>query len=208
MATNIKFITVVALIYATTVYWSCNKSILGCTESSYSFQLNAKAYPDKDTINVGDTIWIEINSPDVFTDQRSNMSINFSNSNNLDTYVSLIKLISVSPVQFAGAISQFKFNLISGTEIPNRLAVTDTIQKSFKINDVNGIYMLKIGIIPQSNGIFSFNLGNPAGVYRNGNSCPKADFFIRLTNTNQHYYLHPNGAGVQPGGSDYYFYVH
>lgn len=35
----------------------------GCAEIKYSFNINCKAYPDKDSINVGDTIWIEIKAP-------------------------------------------------------------------------------------------------------------------------------------------------
>ncbi len=199
-----KVIAVVVLIYATTVYSACKKNILGCTESNYSFKLDAQVYPDRDTINIGDTIWVEVNSPEVFTDQISNQQINFSNANNLGTDMGFGKLISVSPIQKAYAVNDFNFVLLEGKEItsPNPQLI-----KEYLFSDINGRYKFKLGVIPKSSGTYSFNLGNAVHVYRNGNSCPKADFQMQLIQTNQHYYLYPGGSGVMPTGADYYFYV-
>jgi hypothetical protein len=204
MGTNIKLITVAAFIYATTVYSSCKKHILGCAESNYSFILNAKIFPDRDTVNINDTIWVEINSPDVFTDQISNQTVNFNDAYNLGTDMGFGKLINVSPVQKAYAVNDFNFVLLEGKEItsPNPELI-----KEFLFPDINGRYKFKLGVIPKSSGSYSFNLGNAVHVYRNGNSCPKADFQMQLIQTNQHYYLYPGGSGVTPAGSDYYFYV-
>jgi hypothetical protein len=204
MGTSIKIFAVVAFIYATTVYSACKKRIFGCTESSYSFVLNAKIYPDWDTVNTGDIIWVEIDSPTTFTDQGSNQPINFSNANNLGTDMGFIKLINISPIQFAYAVNDFTYILVWGTEIasPNTQLI-----KEYLIPDINGRYKFRLGIIPKNSGTYSFNLGNAVQVYRNGNSCPKADFSMKLVQTNQHYYLHPGGSGVTPAGADYYFYV-
>lgn len=204
MAINIKKIAVLVIIYSSTVYSTCKKSILGCASSTYSFEIDARIYPDKDTVQVGDTIWVEINSPDVFTDQISNQQINFSNANNLGTDMGFVKLINPSPIQLADAVSLFHFTLLFGIEEKSN----DTaLIKNFLIKEKNNRYQFKLGITPKDTGTFRFNLGNFVGVYRNGNSCPKADFFTKLVETNQHYYLYPGGSGVTPTGADYYFYV-
>lgn len=203
MDTNMKLIAVVACLYATTVYSSC-KNILGCPVSTYSFFLTAKVFPDRDSINVGDTIWVEINSPDVFTDQISRQQITFNDSKNLGTDMGFVKLVSASPIQLAYAVNDFNFVLVIGTETTSS---SPQLIKNYLIPDITGSYRFKLGIIPKNSGTYTFNLGNAPGVYRDGNPCPKADFQMQLVETDQHYYLYPGGNGVTPTGADYYFYV-
>lgn len=69
MATKIKIFSIGVIIFLTIVFSTSKKSILSCTESTYSFNVDAKVYPNKDSINIGDTMWLEINSPTTFTDQ-------------------------------------------------------------------------------------------------------------------------------------------
>lgn len=57
-----KFPTVAILlsIYMITVFATCRKD---CSRTDYSFEIAAKAYPDLDSIRVGDTVWVEVNEP-------------------------------------------------------------------------------------------------------------------------------------------------
>ncbi len=205
MATKIKICAVAAIIFATTIFSKCKKiSLLGCTESSYSFNVDAKVYPDKDSINIGDTIWVEINSPTTFTDQF-NTPVDYSQANNLGTVMGFVKVINISPIQLENVVKDFSFLLIAGKEIQS---LDTALIKEYLFQESGGRYLFKLGIIPKVSGTFSFNLGNAANVIRKGNSCPKAAFSFLLKNTtNQHYYLYPGGRGVTPAGADYYFYV-
>ncbi len=204
MATKYSFIGLLLLISGSSVFMTCNKIGLGCANSTYSFEIDARVYPDNDTVTIGDTIWIEINSSDTFTDQKTNEQVDFSNANNLGTDMGFDKLVNSSPIELEGAVDSFNFVLISGIEETSR---NPSLIKNYLIIDNNNRYHFKLAIVPKSSGTFSFNLGNFTGVYRNDDPCPKADFYTKLIETNQHYYLYPGGSGVSPTGADYYFYV-
>lgn len=206
MATNpnLKIFSVIVIIFSTTVFSTCKKSILGCTESTYSFNVDARVFPDKDSINIGDTICVEINSSTTLIDQFST-PVDFSNANNLGTVMGFVKVINVSPIQLEDVVNDFKFILVAGNEVPS---VNPQLLKEYNFRESGGRYIFKLGIIPKNSGTFRFNLEHAANVIRNGNSCPKAifNFFLKNT-TDQHYYLYPGGTGVTPAGADYYFYV-
>lgn len=204
MVTNIKIITLLLFIYTITAFSTCKKNILGCTESSIFFNVDTKVYPDKDSINIGDTIYVEVNIPTTIADQNNNQ-VNYSNANNLGTVIGFVKLTNVSPIKLDDAVADFSYSLIAGKEIQSSNA---QLLKEYLFEESNGRYLFKLIIIPKSSGTFSFNLGNATNVIREGNSCPKASFNFLLKNTtNQHYYLYPGGSGITPAGSDYYFYV-
>ncbi|HYM94524.1 MAG TPA: hypothetical protein VET23_10320 [Chitinophagaceae bacterium] len=209
MATKIFTVAMLFTISMATIFCTCKKGgLLGCPESSYSFEIDARVYPDKDSINIGDTIWAEINAADVFVDRYSNQQISFSNAANMGTNMGFQRLVSDSPTQVEGAVTKFKFLLVERTFVPNpHPAIEDTIIKNFIMKDINGKYLFRLAIIPQDTGTFRFNFGNFVGVYRNNQPCPKADFTTNIIHTNQHYYLFPGGTGIPPGGPDYAFYV-
>ncbi|MEO8944673.1 MAG: hypothetical protein ABI297_08735 [Ginsengibacter sp.] len=177
---------------------------MGCGQSNIFFTIDAKVYPDKDSINIGDTIYAEIDIPTTLKDKNDDM-VDYSKANNLGTDMGFLKLVNDSSVQVGDAVNDFGIQLISGKEVvssnPLRL-------KEYSFEETGGRYIFKISIVPKSSGTFSFNFGNAANVIRNGNSCPKAEFSFLLRNTtDQHYYLFPSGSGVAPAGADYYFYV-
>ncbi len=204
MDTKIKIRAIILLLFLTNIYSSCYKSIFGCKDSTYTFELNPRIYPDNDTVSIGDAIWVEINSPVILKDINSGQNINFSHANNLGTDMGFVKLVNRSPIELSNVVSDFNFILISGTELNS---LNPSLLKEYLIKELGDRYLFKLGIIPKQSGTYRFNLGNSANVYRNGNGCPKAAFNMRLTQTNQHYYLYPGGANVTPSGADYYFYV-
>lgn len=178
--------------------------MLGCPNNIYQFKMDARITPDKDTVHIGDTIWVEINSPTIFKDQTSGEEINFNKAANLGTDISFVKLIDRSPIQLEDAVSDFYFDLALGAETPSSWLQSI---KLYLFEEINGRYMFSLGIIPKETGTYRINLENPSGVYRKRKLCPKAAFSMRLVQTDQHYYLYPGGDTVTPAGADYYFYV-
>ena len=74
----------------------CNKRF-GCEENVYNFELDIRAYPDKDSISIGDTIWFEINALTTLTDVQTGRVIDYSGAANLGTFVDFSKLIDSIP---------------------------------------------------------------------------------------------------------------
>ncbi len=203
MATSIKLMMVLIVLFSITVYARCTKDVLGCNEA-YGFVIDAKIYPDKDSINIGDTIFAAVSFPTTPTDQ-SGQKHDFSHANNIGTALVVVKLINVSPINLQDAADDFAFKVFNGNELSN---ANPKGGRKYSFKEADGLYTFKVAVIPKVSGTYSLNFVNASGVYRNGNPCPKAGFFFQLFNTtNQHYYLYPPAVNVTPGGADYWFYV-
>jgi len=185
------------------INFQCKKRF-GCANTVYNFEIGVKAYPDYDSINIRDTIWFEINTPDTLRDIQSNELINYSGVENLGSVISIEKLDGNNFT--IKALKKFEFILINGTEVSN--TKDPDLFKEYLLKDSNGYYRFKLGIIPLEVGTFRLIFGNASNVYRKSDECTKAAFSISFRSTNQHYYLNPNFQGGSfPAGGDYYFYV-
>ena len=175
------FFSLIALV---SIYTQCNKR-LDCANTVYSFEMGIKAYPDRDSISVGDTIWLEINEPATLKDALSGKMIDYSDAANLGTAISFAKLIAVSQTDDQVA-SQFKFVLLQGNEI----ARPDTSKyREFNFSELNDFYKFKLAIIPKEPGVFKMFVSSASNVYRKNDKCTKAGFTINFKETNQHFYF-------------------
>lgn len=180
-----QFTLTLYLIALISIYAQCNKPRLDCANTVYSFELGIKAYPDKDSINVGDTIWLEVNEPTTLKDGFTGQMINYSGAVNLGSAISFAKLIAPSVTDDQVAFN-FKYVLIQG----NELTRPDTAKyREFKFDELNSYYKFKLGIIPKVQGIFKMFVSNAADVYRYNDKCTKAGFAINFKETNQHFYF-------------------
>ncbi len=170
-----------------TITSSCGKTGFGCAKTTYNFKADIRAYPDRDSIRVGDTIWYEASIPTAITDIRTKHIINYSGAVNLGSDYSLQKLIGGSISDPGPAAGDFKFILITGK---------DVTKSSFErsrvclFTEINNNYIFKLGIIALKKGVYISGIGNPNNVYRENDSCTKASYAINFANTNQHLYLY------------------
>ena len=205
MVTNIKLTAVVVLIYATTVFSTCNKTILGCSEESHSFQINAIAYPDKDSIHIGDTLWLEVNAPTTLKDVFSGKMMDYSGAANLGSAIGFGEYSIVGI--FKNAANYFDYYLVTGASVSN----PNTAQiREYLFTQANNSYRFKLGVIPREKGIYCIAFSNATNVYRNSDKCTKAGFEINFENANHHYYLNPNfqNGALPAGGENYYVKVY
>ena len=190
-------VTIIILIYLVSISSTCKRRI-DCTQQVYSFSTTARAYQDRDSININDTIWVEFNEPTTFMDDQTGQNINFSNAANLGFGLTFDKFVggSISNPGTIAAVSNFSTILIYGTELTSLLP--DRI-KSYGFLEETGRYKFKIGIVTKQKGVFSISISNAANVYRRNDGCPKAGFSITFANTNQHmYYYEQNRPGYTP----------
>jgi hypothetical protein len=112
MATNNY--RLILLLFLTCLFFikcDCKKLQLDCTKVQYNFVLPVKSYPNKDSINVGDTIFLEINVPISFIDIGTNQTISFNGAENLGSAIGFQIYDSVTK-NWLDAVNQFSFYLI------------------------------------------------------------------------------------------------
>lgn len=127
----------------------CNKGI-DCTENIYSFNLGIKAYPDKDSSEVGDTLWLEVNEPTTLKDFRSGNDIDYSGAENLGSVISFHELSTDRQLTIP-AIAKFNYNLQKGVE---RNVLDPSFEKQYLFIEEGKFYKFKLGLIAREKGIF------------------------------------------------------
>lgn len=183
-------------IYFLSVYASCNKN---CAVKTYSFATGIKSYPDTDSININDTIWLEFISPTRLVDISSGNSIDYSTAQNLGISINFFQFTggSISNPGVIPAVNAFEYKLVYGEFLHDPFLPDQN--RDYKFAEINNEYRFKLGIIPKRVGIFSFSPGDAGGVVRNNDECSKANFKITFTNTNQHlYFYEQNRPGYIP----------
>lgn len=193
----IRFLIII-IIYFSSAFSSCKKRI-SCNEIIYSFSTHIRAYPDLDSININDTIWLEFSSPVQLNDINSGMSINYSGAENLGTSINFFEFTggSVSNPGAIAAVNAFEFKLVNGVFVPDNHLPEQN--RDYRFVEIGNEYKFKLGIIPKRNGIFTFSPGDAANVYRQNDNCTKAGFSITFANTNQHlYFYEQNRPGYTP----------
>lgn len=170
---------------------------------AYKFELGIRAYPDSESINVNDTIWLEINEPTTLMDLNTRKEINYGNAANLGSAIAFQKLSGTNEFNVKAA-DQFNYRLIEGVETNN---ADPSALREYLFQEKNGLYLFKLGVIPKNSGTFRLFFSNAANVYRNNDNCTKAFFILNFKNTNQHIYLFPGLVDSLSGGGVYYFKV-
>ncbi len=197
MTTILTRVAIILFIFWVTTQASCNKN---CVETTYSFQIGVKATPNFDSININDTIWLEVNEPTNLKELSTSNTVDYSNAGNLGSAISFLEFVggSISNPGVVGSVNGFNYSLITGTEISHFLPAQT---KEFNFDESQGRYKFKLGVIAKRKGIFSISISNAANVYRKNDKCTKASFSIPFKETNNHiYFLQQNRPGYTPSG--------
>ena len=205
MGTNIMFKAILLLFSTILIYATCKKNS-DCANTVYAFSSDIKAYPDVDSIKIGDTVFLELNHPVISRDINSGVEVNYKNAANFGTAIGFAEFISSNNTNTEVA-SKFSYKLIWGMEQLRQ----DSIKfREFRFVEINQFYKFKLAIVPKFKGVFKLFVSNAANVYRIDDKCTKAGYAINFTNTNQHLYLNEvsfPGVIPPPGGGIYLFKV-
>jgi hypothetical protein len=183
-----KAIIYCSFIYFISIYATCNKRV-DCKQTIYSFEASYKAYPDKDSLEVNDTIYFELTTPTKMNDLIRNQLIDYSGAVNFGPSIQYIALTTGDSLQTGAtpAAKDFDNILLQGVSVQSD---APDLVKGFRCLEENGNYNFLIGIIPKRKGLFAIGMSNATGVYRKNNECDKASFNLTFKNTDQHLYLY------------------
>lgn len=205
MGSKIIYKAILLLFCTILIYATCKKNS-DCANTVYVFSSEIKAYPDLDSVNIGDTIFLELNQPVISRDINSRVEVNYKNAVNFGTAIGFAEFISSSNINTEAA-SKFNYKLVLGIEQVR----PDSIKfREFRFVETDQFYKFKLAIVPRFRGVFKLFVSNAANVYRIDDKCTKAGFAINFTNTNQHLYLNEvSFPGIIPpsGGGIYLFKV-
>ena len=171
------------LIAMATTFSTCKKGGLGCANAVYDFQIGETITPDKDSVHIGDTIFLKVLTSSTLSDLHSGQLIDYSNTSNLGNVVTILKFTNS---QTRGAINDFDLTFIKGREVK---AIDPLSQKDVLFNEEDGFYKFNLSFIPKDTGRYVLTIGDAANVYRKNDKCTKANFNIDFEGTNQHFYL-------------------
>ena len=185
MHTIIKFFSAFAIMSC--IFASCDKH---CSEVDYSFATKAFIQNDFDSINVNDTIWLEVDESTTLLDQYTNLEKDFSNIS--------VGGISLSSIRFVGG-SILNPGAVNATDKFNVTVVKGSIKANPNQQILAEVYLaeeanrfrLKCGIVPKDTGTFALGISNGGGVKKD-DECVNGEFKFSFTNTDQHLYLYQN----------------
>jgi hypothetical protein len=146
--------------------------------------------PFADTVLINDTIWFSVSSPSSLLDLITNVTIDFSNAENMGTAFQFLELTDLNN-GVAEAAQFFEYKVVKGAFTGS---INSTRDKQFNFGETFSKYELLVGFIPKKKGIFSMAISNAVNVIKKSSSnCAKGNINIIIDNTvNQHLYLYQN----------------
>jgi hypothetical protein len=183
MDTKSYTVIILILIGMTTTFSTCKKGGLGCANTVYNFQIEEKVFPDKDSIHVGDSLFLKVNNSSMITDVRSSKTIDYSNTANLGNVITILRF---SGKETPGAINDFELSILKGSKV-------ETVDKESAVEvlfaEENNHYIFLMSAVPKDTGRYVLTISDAGNVYRKNDKCTKAGFAINFSQTDQHFDL-------------------
>lgn len=176
------------LISSVSIFGSCHKP---CDESDHRFSISNNFTEEKESINIGDTLWLSCMTPTRIYDLNTQQVVDFKDAENFGSALTIADITKFHSDQ-RGAVDSFNFVASKGDIYTNpNLDPTGTKQLKFGRSDTT--YVLKIGVIALKRGTYIFSISDVPDVFRNHKGkCGKATFEILNNNINKHLYLFEN----------------
>lgn len=177
-----KLIIIICIIQ---FFASCHKP---CNEPNYTFNVSESFLPEKDSIGIGDTLWLLSSIPKLQTDVGTQKEIDFSNAENLGSNL-IISDINKFTTPSRGAVDSFNFFKINGDIFTIANTDADGV-KQLSYEETAISYELKVGMIALKAGKYIFTVPDNPSVFRGGKTkCGLGNFQILNQNINKHLYL-------------------
>ncbi len=136
-------------------------------------------YPEKDSINVGDTIWFTSFIPVQMMDTIMNQIIDYSGASNFRTQINFDLVSFTNPT--AGAVDSFEYVPMKGSISTNPLS--PHAAKTVVYTEQNGNYELSFGLVALKKGIYVVTV---IDIENSRKNCSDAYITLTLSNINKH----------------------
>lgn len=184
MVISIKWIIISIGFCVIIIINSCGEKGLGCADTTYNFQIGESVNPDKDSIRVGDTLYLKVNTLTKLKDLQSGNVVDYSNVGNLGNVITILRILPAK--KDIGAISNFHLLMLKGQK---GYSIDPSSQQVVLFGEESGYYVFNMAIVPKDTGRYVLNISNAANVYKKNDPCTKAGFTIDFRATDQHFYL-------------------
>ena len=164
-----------------------------CTLPNYDFSVSDFFSPEKDSVTVGDTLWLISNISNVQVDINSGAQVDFSGAENLGFNL-VVSDISKFRSQ-RGAVDSFDYTKRHGDIYTHPSSNPQGI-KQLSFEKTMASYMLEVGLIAKKKGSYLLTVPDNPYVFRQDMpKCGTAAFAILNSNANKHLYLFENYWG-------------
>ncbi|NJO03797.1 MAG: hypothetical protein HC880_20935 [Bacteroidia bacterium] len=144
---DIKKSTIIALLLGAMMIFltSCPEV---CIDPVYTFGISGQFSPEKDSIRVGDTLFLNFRFSTNLRDLQSGQMIDYSKAENLAATLRVTEFIKGETLA-KGAVNAFLYHNVTGS-IYNNASVpnAETVQQ-LRFVEANGFYHLEVGLIPK-----------------------------------------------------------
>ena len=181
-----KSIYIFLMIISFTFLFATCKKGGECISNTYSLKETWSIFPQKDSINVGDSLLFISSFSNHPFDYNSNINIDFSGNASVGTSFAVRAVKGYNELK--DAVDSFDFFTISGRLEANSIAPKRT--KDLYWLEENNQYSVKFGMITKKKGDYSFTTTNALGKLNNQTACESgAGIFLTFSNIYNNAYL-------------------
>ena len=168
------------LLIALPYFLGCKKK---CIKNHYNFNGTGIFSPEKDSIEIRDTVWFNSIIPEKSLDLNSNQIIDYSGASNFRTDINF-DVASLADI-LNGAVDSFTF--ISNKGAVNTNPLTPQSSKTVSYMEENGNYQLSFGIVATKKGNYIITV---IDIENSKKNCSDVYLTLTVNNADKHlYYL-------------------
>lgn len=174
---------------------SCNKNATTlCVFGGYSFAVTSEWSPQKETYNVGDTIFLSSTLSKTLTDLvNPSLNIDYSNSTGIGGDIGIAAPDNLQKTN-RPAKDSFQFISIIGSFLERPTNQSQGININYI--ELNSSYQFKGGIICNRKGLYVISVDNLMSRGIRGKNCTNAGFNMTVTNSDKHILLYKNALSI------------
>lgn len=182
---NCFYILIYSIIFSF-CFATCKKKKGECIGNAYQLRETWNILPQRDSINIGDTLVFSSSFSNRPFDYNTNSNVDFSGNALIGTPFSVRVVKGLGDLRHA--IDSFSFFLLEGRYKDNDLQPTQI--KDIFWTESNNNYKIKIGIIVRKKGDYLITIPNAIGKLNKANECESgAGIILSNNNLNNNAYL-------------------